>query len=275
MNATQTVEGGARVLNQKCWSETVDLNDLRAVKTTPLGTKHHPVNHGDALEMFKTKLIDNGINVIKERGMLSVNKLKYIYVADVYNKCSDMVLTNGFINYNDKSKAFTMVMGEKVFVCSNECVSHQLRDLKSRHTGNVYQEIRDKMQSGIERFFEFTNERINDINMMKETPFGEKQLGSVILDLHRGSGLSNTNIGKIVEEFDNPSYPEFMDRSAWNFHNACTHVFKRIADPIVRINMQHKMNTYVHKAIDVMPIDDDFNSDVHEIEENPVNTFDF
>ena len=127
----------AIVRNDANWVETVDYDRLKGIQTVALGNRHNPGNHCDALDMFKTIHDKNGVPILKERGMLSNDGLKYIYVADVYSAEDDYVLTNGFMNYNNRAKAFTIIMGERVFVCSNECVSNQLKDLRRRHTINA------------------------------------------------------------------------------------------------------------------------------------------
>jgi len=260
---------GARICNGADWIETEDINRLRQIKAEPLGKKHHPVNHGIALELFRESLSRNNVPVLNQKGMLSNDGLKYIYVADVYDDMQDSVLTNGFINYNDKSKSFTIIMGERVFVCSNECVSHQLSDLRRKHTRNVIGDIRERIQKGIDRFLYFSDERRKDIARLKETPFNENELGRAVLSFHRDGELSNTNIDRIIAEYDNPTYDVFREHTAWNFHNACTEVFKRINEPLARMSMQKKMNDFVHNAVGLKPIDFD---EIGQREENVGNS---
>ena len=249
-NQTRRCQMNAIVRNDANWVETVDYDRLKGIQTVALGNRHNPVNHGDALDMFKTILDKNGVPILKERGMLSNDGLKYIYVADVYSAEDDYVLTNGFMNYNNRAKAFTIIMGERVFVCSNECVSNQLKDLRRRHTINAFDSIREKIQIGVDRFESFSQKRIEEINKMKEIAFTEQMLGKAVLEFHRDGRFSNTDIDRIINEYDNPSYEEFVDPTAWNFHNACTHVFKRVANPMRRIEFQQTMKTIVDNVIE-------------------------
>ena len=253
-------QNGAAVCNGAHWEMTTDLDRLHRVQAKPLGNRHHPLNHGDALEMFRETLDSNGLNPVKSYGMLSKDGLKYIYVADIIQDEGE-VLTNGFINYNDRSKSFTVIMGERVFVCSNECVSHQLSDLRRRHTGNVFNEVRERIQKGIDRFLPFAEKRREDIRLLKSTGFGENELGKVVLKFHRDGGLSNSNIDRIIGEYDNPRHDEFQDRTAWNFHNACTEVFKRIDNPITRMGVQSRMNEYIHEVVGINPVGSDWKND--------------
>jgi len=246
---------GATVCNQMDWESTVDANRLSHIKPVSLGNRHHPVNHGDALDMFKNTLSKNHLPILNQHGLLSNDGLKYVYVADIHNE-NDYVMTNGFINFNDKTKSFTIILGDRVFICSNECFSHQISDLRRKHTGSVSEDLRGRMQVGVDRFLAFADIRRSEISHLKEIPFNENELGKVVLGFHRDGELSNTNIDRVINEFDNPSYPEFQERTAWNFQNSCTHVFKGITDPVRRLNMQKKMKTIIDQAIDITPIDE-------------------
>ena len=70
MDANTAVKG-ATIMNQKNWVETSDINFLRTVPAEPQGKRHHPINHGDALEIFRTVLHDRNLPVINSHGMMS------------------------------------------------------------------------------------------------------------------------------------------------------------------------------------------------------------
>lgn len=259
--ALTTIEGGGRVCNSKNWRPTVDVASLKQVETVPLGTRHVPVNHGDALDLFKNILAENNLPVLNENGMLSQNSLKYVYTADVTDaSMEDLVFTIGFVNFNDKHKSFTGLAGERVFVCSNEMFSSQIREARNRHTMSIISSLRGKMLNLVEYFKRFRDARIHEIEALKVTPWSDQYLAQIVLSFHRNNIIENNSIiDKIVTEYDNPRHEEFKPRTAWSFQNACTEILKQVEDPCRRFNanirIKKEMDTMLKGVIDIKAVD--------------------
>lgn len=225
------------ICNEKNWEVTTNLERLRNINTVPQGPRHNPVNHGEALDLFKNRLIDNNISITKESGLLSHDDLKYVYTAVVKDDTiSDYGFTLGFINFNNRVKSFTGLFGETVFVCSNEMFKGEtIRDNK-RHTKNVWERLTGKVDSIVERFNIFREERFNEIEVMKQRHLEEPEIGKIVLDMHRRHIMSNTNIDRFVREVDTPTHSCFKDPSVWNIQNAFTEIAKNISEPTRRID---------------------------------------
>ena len=71
---------------------------------------------------------------------------------------------------------------------------------------------------------------------MKNTKISDKEVGKLVLAYIRDKYvLSSTNIKRIVEEWDNPTHPEFEPRNLWSLQNACAEVFKKVKSPMFRL----------------------------------------
>ena len=224
-----------RVMNEKSWDRTIDNSLLQSIDIKPQGPRHQPINHGFALELFKNKIRDNNLTISKETGLLSPDRMKYVYVSDINSSdISDYTFTLGFVNYNNRQKSFTGLAGEKVFICSNECYQGLLVGGK-RHTTNIKDKLEDKITDIINSFLTFRDGRKTEIDGYKKTKFTDQNVANIVLDLIRNSQISNTDLSRIVREWDRPSYDDFSERTAWSFTNAGTEVFKRLNNPL------HKM----------------------------------
>lgn len=239
-----------RSCNMRAWDKITDIETLKNVPTEPLGPRHVPVNHGVALDVFKNMLSGIKVNFTKEVGMLSPDQLKYVYAVQVQAQNDDYAFNLGFINYNNKQRSLTGIAGESVFVCSNECYTGQIEDSKRRHTTNIMDDLADKFNACFAYFADFKERRSADITLMKAKKFGEVELGRVVLDLHRKSRIGNTNIDRIIGEWDNPqfNYGGNTEKTAWGFLNSATHVFKGINDPLQRIELNCDINQYIAEA---------------------------
>jgi len=244
----------AHVINEKNWTPIIDMEELNGIHTPSLGNRHTPVNHGTALNLFKTNLEDRGIEISNEKGLLSNGEkdfhMNYIFIADIsMPDVSDYVMNFGFVNFNNRQKSFTLLLGERVMVCSNECFTHQLADLGRRHIGDsAIESITEKIDMGSNRFLDFADTRVQEINRLKEYNFSEELVGKALLDFHRNaSDISNSNIGRIVAEYDNPCHDEFKGRTGWDFLNACTETFKGIDNPVLRMKAQSHVSKTVNE----------------------------
>lgn len=249
------------VLNQKNWMEITDIESLREVNTKRLGPRHVPINHGEALDLFKNKLVDRDIKIKQENGMLSPDDYKYVYCVAVDTKGltdGSYSFNLGFVNYNNKQKSLTVIAGEKVMVCSNECYTGQIQSSRRRHTENAMSDINERFDNGFEYFDRFVEQRSDVINTMKQREFADEQLGQVVLNYHRKSMIGNTHINRIIREYDNPTFDYATGGgTAWDFLNAVTHVLKNVTDPLARMNLQRDTDNYISQAceIDVPVID--------------------
>lgn len=242
----------ARILNQKNWIETIDAGRLTEIETSAQGPRHCPINHGNALTMWRDLIGGSNLQIVNERGLLSQDNMKFILTSDVVDaKFEDFTFTIGWINYNNRMKAFTGFAGEKVFVCSNEMVSCQIYDSRRKHTTNVLDILKEKMTNIIEKFKSFRDERIVQIETMKTIPFADAQLGKLVLKLHREGNIGNTDIDRIIAEYDTPSHDCFAPRTAWSMQNHLTEVAKKIDDPCRRILFTNQSHGFIHEIIDV------------------------
>ena len=230
------------VCNAKKWISTIDSNHLRTISTPSLGTRHVPVNHGEIVDIFRDNLGKKKIDIVQERGLLSPDFMKYIFVVDIKTDATDYNFTLGFVNYNNKAKTFRGFAGEKVFVCSNEMISNLIETSARRHTTNVMAALGDKVDNIVEHYFIFREQRTADINVLKSREFSESHLAQMVLAMHRENFLGNAFIDRVIEEYDNPRHEEFKEKTIWSFQNACTEIAKEIDNPERKIVATNRIN---------------------------------
>jgi len=244
----------SNVMNAKNWDEITDIANLKTINTPPRGPRHRPVNHGEVLEVFKERMDNGNVRFTNEVGLVSPDKYKFVYLVDVKtgdpDTKRDYTFSLGFINYNNKQKSLTVIAGEKVFVCSNEMFSNQMEDTRRRHTENIFRDISDKFDTGVNYFSDFVETRQQGITTCKNTEFDEKDLGKTILNYHRRSAIGNTCINRIIKEWDEPSYDYGTGGgTVWDFQNSVTHVLKDVTDPLSRMNLQRDTQVYLDEVL--------------------------
>ena len=200
MNAKLTTGG---------WTEVKDFNTLGELKFEAQGPRHVPVPHDYAINFFKERLAEHNIDIVRE--------------------------TIGFINNNDRTKAFTGLAGTTVYINNAQWFVSD-NSFKTRHTTTVKEMLMDRSAHIISWFQEYYQKQYGIILKMKETQVSDTEVGKLILNYIREKYiLSSTNIKRIVEEWDNPRYEEFKPRTLWSLQNACAEVFKKIKSPLFRL----------------------------------------
>lgn len=220
------------------WTEVKDYSTLKSLIFESQGPRHVPVPHDYAIEFFKNTLFEHNIEVIRERAVLSPDTMKLMFIADVRpnGKAEDgFVFSVGFINNNDRTKAFTGIAGTTVYVNNAQWYVSD-NSFKTRHTTTVRDMLAERSAHIIAWFNEYYQKQSGIIEKMKNTKISDKDVGKLVLAYIRDKYvLSSTNIKRIVEEWDNPTHPEFEPRNLWSLQNACAEVFKKVKSPMFRL----------------------------------------
>lgn len=232
------------------WMKVTDIENLKNIKHTPQGPRHVPVPHYDAIVSFRDQLAEHNIQVLNETIVLSPDTFRLMYLADIAAKDTDeYVYQVGFINNNDRSKAFTGLAGTKVFI-NNAQMHYSDSSYKTRHTTNVREMLYERNAHIIRWFEEFYAEQTGRIEAMKNTEVTDEILGAVVLSYIRNRyTLSSTNIKNIVKEYDDPKYDEFKPRTLWSLQNTTAEVFKKVKSPLLKLEVMEIFGETIDKFI--------------------------
>lgn len=226
----------AAVCNDRNWTKTTNMDMLRAIAVNPMGPRHNPVNHGEVLERFRGRADNAGIDITAETGLLSPDKKRFMYVADIrYDSLnSDFAFTVGFINFNDRTRSFTTLAGQRVFVCSNLCITGTLEESRTRHSTNVDDRLDGRMDTAFAEFDKMFRIQMGNVDQMKATQLTDELLGRFVLEGTRQDLMGATNLRRVVEEVDKPTLNNVNDTSLWRLHNAATYVLREnVRNPLL------------------------------------------
>lgn len=241
--------------SNKYFSENaIDLDFLKAHEHLEShGPRHVPVSHALILEKFRNICENRGLMLFNERGALSKDGERYMYVADIVPEIGDKDeyhLAVGFRSFNDESSVFQMSCGANVMMCSNGLQTSIIIPSKRKHQASIFGLLDSKIECGLERFKHDSKETEENIAFMKSVPYSDELLGKLIVALGRTKAIGNTNIMKILDEVDNPSYNDHNDNSAWRIMNACTTVTThRMVNPLQAMNSSKIMHDELMKLI--------------------------
>lgn len=226
------------------------------------GPRHVLVSHALILNKFHNICANRGLMLFNEQGALSKDGNKYMYVADVVpeiGNVNEYHLSIGFRSFNDESACFQMSCGTHVMICSNGMQTSCIIPSRRKHQSSIIGLLDSKIEAGLERFRSDAKKTEENIAFMKTIPYSDELLGKLLISLGRSKAIGNTNIMKILDEVDNPSYNDHKDMTAWRIMNACTYVTThRMANPLQAMNSSKIMHDELMKIIkpDYIPLGD-------------------
>lgn len=241
--------------NRKFFSDNaIDLDFIRAHEhLESYGPRHVPVSHALILEKFRAKCESNGLMLFNEQGALSKDGNRYMYVADIVPDCgdeSDYHLAVGFRSFNDETSCFQMSCGTTVMMCSNGLQTSVIVPSRRKHTSSIIELLDSKIDAGLEHFRHDAQSTEENIALLKSTKYSDEILGKLVLALGRTKMVGSTNIMKILEEVDNPSFNKHDDNTAWRIMNACTTVTThRMANPLRALSTSKIMHDELMKIV--------------------------
>ncbi len=239
--------------NSNVWSKVENIESLKNLKFDAQGPRHVPIPHYEAVMFFRNQLNTHDIEIKKETIVINDDMMRLMYVAEVYPagvKNDDYVFSVGFINNNDRSRAFTGIAGTRVFV--NNAQMYYCDDaFKSRHTTNINETLYDRSAHIITWFNEFYQKQSGIIEKMKNVHVTDEILGKVVLHFIRNRyALSSTNIKNIVKEFDKPKCVEFNKRTLWCLQNTTAEVFSKIKSPMAKLDAMEVFTEAISNYLD-------------------------
>lgn len=260
MGNAQLIKG-----NKYFTDNVIDLDFIKAHEHLEShGPRHVPVSHALILEKFKNKCENNNLMLFNEKGALSKDGERYMYVADIVPEIGnkdEYHLAVGFRSFNDESSVFQMSCGVTIMLkdCCERIQTSVVIPSKRKHTITIHDLLDSKIDNGLEKFRHDAKETEENIAFMKSIPYSDEILGKLIIALGRTKAIGNTNIMKILEYIDNPPYGDINDNSAWRIMYACATVTtNRIANPLQAMNTSKVMHDELMKIIkpDYIPLGD-------------------
>jgi hypothetical protein len=211
------------------------------------GPRHHPVPFSDFIDMVGHSLDQNGISVMQEEyavtkdhgrmfGLMEIAPKHADVLEGEYIPANDWRLMLGLRGSHDQSIARGITLGTQVMVCSNLCFHGDLGTFTTKQTTNIMRRLPMLVASAVEQVPAKMEQQKEMFEAYKNFTMKRWQGDAALVEIHRRGGLSGSQLGKAVAEWDTPSHDEHAQfgHSAWSLLNACTEAVKPTGG---RVNM--------------------------------------
>jgi hypothetical protein len=210
-------------------SRLVDTTELAAVPTPPATETWFPLPHVTVLDSALTMLGDAGFQVSKTQLALSSNNARFFAVLDLNNGIADGVsLSVGIRNSIDKSLPIGFAAGTRVWVCDNLAFAGD-KQLSRKHTRFGRNRFVEAMALAVQGLTQFQAKEQHRIGLARDTMISDIIAEAFMLRAYDKGIVSNHQLPKVIQEWREPTYPDFSPRSLWSLENAFTEALKPLA----------------------------------------------
>lgn len=214
----------------------VPLTELKALPTPDHGSGrfHRPYPFFDYVEDVKEALDGQSIVVRSEEHVVNKDNSKYFGLLEVgpkkgeYISADDWKLLVGLRGSHDQSISRGLVIGGQVTVCSNLMFVGDVAKLKTKQTLFMPERIGGLISESVQMIPEVAQQIDGEYSSMKDFELKPHIGDAALIQIYRLGGLSGSQLGRAIAEWDEPSYDDHADYgySAWRLLNACTQAVK-------------------------------------------------
>lgn len=206
----------------------VSREEIYSLATPPGSRTHIPIPHSDLLHLMDQELYSQGIEIVADEHVLDQNGDRYFGMFALKSLDDLTHCFVGVINAHDKSIAAKIIIGERVFICSNKTYFGQIK-LSNKHTMNISNRLPRLVEDGVSRALKIASVQQERVNKYRSTRITNDKAENLIIDLWRQNAIPSAAISKIVAQFENPKFPEVFlkdGHTLFTLQNATTEIIR-------------------------------------------------
>lgn len=142
---------------------------------------------------------------------------------------ADYELLVGLRGAHDQSIQREMVLGDKIFVCSNLAFSGSIGSIKTKQTTNIHRRLPGLISAAVAKIPALAEQRGKLFDAYKNHTFSNPRAGdAALVEIFRQGGLSGAQLAKAILEWDNPTFEAHAEwgKTAWLLRNSVTQALK-------------------------------------------------
>ena len=203
--------------------------EVRMVPVPERTSSWVPTSHAEVLDGVRSDIMSMGLRVTTQDFALWNGGARFFSVMEISTgQNHDMYsLAVGVRNSLDKSIPVGIALGGKVHCCTNLMWASEII-LKTRHTLNVRSRLPILISKAMGLLTEHRRNQSLRVSSYINTELDDLHVSQAIVKAVRQKIICPSMVGKLLREWDQPSFDEFKPRTVWSLHNCFTHILKSI-----------------------------------------------
>lgn len=215
-------------------AEEISREALQGVIIPAATRSYSPLPYNNFVDMVEDELNDIGFRFGgQSHAIMKADGSRYFGIAALLNGSDNEqhALTVGMRSSLDKSIAPAIAFGSSVFVCDNMAFTGEVT-IKRKQTRFINSDIRPMIADAVGRVKGMRDNQNRRFELYQDTKMLSNKAGAVICEMYRRGIINTQRIGKVVEEWDAPTY-DHGGKSAWRLFNAATEALK--GSPVIEL----------------------------------------
>jgi hypothetical protein len=213
---------------------TATRAQLRKIATPAATATWQPIPHDFVVQQVEQTVSSHSLEVANEQYLVARDGKRMFGVLDLRSpEDKDYGLTVGIRNSHDMSFPVGLLLGARVFVCSNLSFSGEVK-VQTKHTKYVLDRLPKLVCGAASRLLESRGVQDKRIAAYKATEIEpKKEAAYLMLQALRTDVIPTRLIDNLITRWEFPTHEEFAESwSAWRMFNAVTEVLKE-ASPLL------------------------------------------
>lgn len=194
---------------------------------------YSPLPYADFANMVEDELANIGFRFGGQAHALMKDDSKYFGIASLLNGSDNEqhALTVGLRSSLDKSIAPAIAFGSAVFVCDNLAFTGEIT-IKRKQTRFNRRDIRPMIADAVGRVKGMRDNQNRRFEIYQGHNINTAKAGAVICEMFRRGIINPSRMGKVINEWDEPSR-DHGGRTSWRLFNAATEALK--GSPVIEL----------------------------------------
>lgn len=212
-------------------SEEVSFVDLENYGKPEQTKTYEPLSHHEFVfnthNLGQEVLGTRGFSLASEKYLVSKDRAKMFFMLGYQNGVNGMQMVAAGRNSTDKSMSVCLSIGSagRVVVCDNLVVSGEIVVFR-KHTGNLFQYLREKLVLGFHEATGKWRDLNHDVTQLKEVAVDEKDAHHFLVEAGRKKVIGKSDFFQALQEYHEPRHEEFREPNLWSVYNAVTEALK-------------------------------------------------
>jgi len=214
------------VVHKGGWTATEE--DVKAAAVPVATASYTPVPNSRFIEEVRFNLSRFGLKEKQSRFALAREGKQLFGVLDLTNGAgaSDWSLALGLRNSYDSSISLGLVAGSRVFVCDNLAFSGEVQASR-KHAANIFRDMPSMIYGMLDKCVAHRRIVEAEILGMKDLTIDDRTAHDLMVRAVDKDVVPVSTLPHVLKEWREPTFPDFMPRTAWSLFNAFTFIQQR------------------------------------------------
>jgi hypothetical protein len=205
-----------------CGARQVGRDELDRVNPPEPTRTWFPVKHAEVVDAVMSNLRDQAFVVRDVKYALARQNHRMFATLDLASPlAAGVTLAVGVRNSTDKSLPLGFCAGSRVFCCDNLAFHSELL-VHRKHTRHGRERFVEAICLAVRGLAQFKENESRRIELFRMTDVDDRSAESLILRAYDQEVITTPTLPKVIKEWREPSFEDFLPRTLWSLFNAFT-----------------------------------------------------